>query len=436
MLNCRKLIAVLWMAVTVGTALGQTNGSNSPYSRYGFGLLSDRAGGFNKAMAGVGYAMADGKELNVKNPASYAYIDSLSFLFDIGLSVQNANFSTGGQSVNAKNTSLDYVNMGFRLSPNLGISLGLMPFSTIGYSTTTTSTLKVATGDVVQSDGYAGDGGLHEVYFGVGWRPAKYISIGANVGYLWGDLSHTVLTSFSDANIQSLRRHYETDMRTYKADFGLLYHQPLNKKNNLLVGLTYGLGHNIKSKAVYHNQKIASGTVTAGDTLKLANAYQLPHTLGAGMVWEHNGRLRLGLDYTWQKWSSVKFPTLAEHNGTLEYKAAKGGFSDRHSVGMGCEYIPNPMGLRWRNHVRYRAGFSYSTPYAKIDGRDGPRSYCVSLGVGLPILNRYTNRPLVNISAQYERVEPKVAGMITENYLRLCVGISFNERWFMKWKVQ
>ena len=27
-------------------------------------------------------------------------------------------------------------------------------------------------------------------------------------------------------------------------------------------------------------------------------------------------------------------------------------------------------------------------------------------------------------------------GMITERYLRLCVGLSFNERWFQKWKVQ
>ena len=71
-----------------------------------------------------------------------------------------------------------------------------------------------------------------------------------------------------------------------------------------------------------------------------------------------------------------------------------------------------------------------------MDGQDGPRDYQVSLGVALPIINFYNNRSLLNISAQYERVKPKVAGMITENYLRISIGLSFNERWFMKWKVE
>ena len=29
-----------------------------------------------------------------------------------------------------------------------------------------------------------------------------------------------------------------------------------------------------------------------------------------------------------------------------------------------------------------------------------------------------------------------MAGMVTENYIRLNIGISFNEKWFMKWKVE
>ena len=56
--------------------------------------------------------------------------------------------------------------------------------------------------------------------------------------------------------------------------------------------------------------------------------------------------------------------------------------------------------------------------------------------MGLPVINFHNNRSIVNISAQYEHVKPKFAGMITENYLRLCIGLSFNERWFMKWKVE
>ena len=29
-----------------------------------------------------------------------------------------------------------------------------------------------------------------------------------------------------------------------------------------------------------------------------------------------------------------------------------------------------------------------------------------------------------------------MAGQVTENYFRLSLGLSFNERWFMKWRAE
>jgi len=408
----------------------QTNGSNSPYSRYGFGLLNDGALGFNKGMSGLSQGMRNGRELNSANPASYSAIDSLSFLFDIGISLQNANLDAGGVKTNAKNTSFDYLAMGFRASRNLGMSVGLLPYSSIGYTLNHSHT--VSNGTLTQTETYSGNGGLHEVYAGLGWKAYKGLSVGANIGYLWGGLTHTGLIAFSETSANSSRIYYDSDIRTYKADFGLQFEQRLDKKNSLTLGATYGLGHDINSNAYYYRQTLTSGTVSAGDTLKADNAFQLPHTASVGLTWNHADRLRVGADYTFQKWSKVKHPVF---NGQ-DYAARQGQFSDLHKVTVGCEFIPNPNGVRWRQHVRYRAGFSYSTPYTKIDGADGPSDYCASIGVGLPIVNILNNRSILNVSAQYERVSPKSPGMITENYLRLCIGISFNERWFMKWKVQ
>ena len=104
-------------------AQAQTNGSNSPYSRYGYGLLAEGGNAFNKGMAGTAYGMKNGTELNTLNPASYAAIDSLSFLFDFGLSLQNANIGTAGVKTNAKNTAVDYITAGFRVAPRLGMSV-------------------------------------------------------------------------------------------------------------------------------------------------------------------------------------------------------------------------------------------------------------------------------------------------------------------------
>lgn len=101
MTTLHKYLAAAALAVMPLGALAQTNGSNSPYSRYGFGLLGDGGNAFNKGMAGTAYGMRNGTELNTKNPASYAAIDSLSFLFDVGVSLQNGNFSQNGTKTNA-----------------------------------------------------------------------------------------------------------------------------------------------------------------------------------------------------------------------------------------------------------------------------------------------------------------------------------------------
>lgn len=437
MVTFRNIFTSLLLASATLPLAAQTNGSNSPYSRYGFGLLGDRGNAFNKGMAGTAYGMQNGKELNTKNPASYAAIDSLTFLFDLGLSMQNGNIAQGGVKTNAKNSSVDYVTAGFRVAKNVGMSLGLVPFSTIGYNTSSKEEIQASNQVLTKTTTFSGDGGLHEAYIGVGWAPFRRFSIGVNAGYLWGGLSHTVLMNFDDSNINSTRQAYETDIRTYKADFGLQYVQPLDKKNTLTLGLTYGLGHDIKRDAYYYNQKVVTGSSASGDTLVCRNAFQLPHTLGAGITWTHDNSLRVGVDYTFQKWADMKFPMVVENAaGALDYVGRKDLFTDLHKVSLGMEYVKNPEGLRWRQRVRYRAGFSYQTPYTKIGGVDGPQHFLASVGVALPITNMHNSRSLINFSAQYERVKPKMAGMITENYIRFSIGLTFNERWFMKWKAE
>lgn len=414
------------------------NGINSPYSRYGFGLLSDQAMGFNKGSAGAGLAVREGTVINFQNPASYSAIDSVSFLFDAGVSFQNANFSGSGKKVNNRNTSVDYLSVAFRGWPHVGLSLGFMPFSNIGYKFSGSQTLPDIDeyGERTANTSYSGDGGLHQVYLGLGWEPFKHFSVGVNASYLWGDYNHTAAVSFSETSIQPLRRYYEANLSTYKLDFGVQYERLLNKKDLLSVGLTYGLGHSFGSRAKFINQILTSaGAVSNADTLVAADAFALPHSFGLGVAWNRQDRWQVALDYSLELWSKAKFPTLSETNGVLHYGSHKGSLKDRHHVALGAEYVPNTMGVRYFDHMRFRAGVAYSTSYTKVNGRTGADDYLVSIGVGLPIANQYNNRSLLNVAAQWEHVRPRSSGMITENYLRLSVGISFNERWFMKRKV-
>lgn len=427
---------LLLALATTATATAQTNGSNSPYSRYGLGLLNDRTGALATGMAGTAYGIRGGRINNIKNPASYSAVDSLTFLFDVGMSLQNGNFNENGQKVNAHNTSIDYVTGSFRAAKHLGVSLGMIPYSTIGYKMSTESTFDTSTGEVTETDSYSGDGGLHEAFLGLGWEPFRGFSFGVNAGYLWGDMTHTISASYSESTFNTRRRQYTADVRTYKVDFGIQYEQRINARNSFVLGLTYGLGHDVDRKSYYYDQVYTSSSTYVGDTLTCQNAYQLPHTFGVGLAWNYDNRLHVGFDYTQQKWGDVKSPIVSTgSDGNYVYEAVKGQYKDLHKYSLGAQYTPNPTGLKWRDHINYRLGFSYSSPYTRVNGSDGPSDLLVSAGVALPLVSMYSERScMLNVSLQWEHVKPKFSTQVKENYLRICLGISFNEPWFRKWQ--
>ena len=147
----------------------QTSGGNSPYSRYGWGKLTEEAQGFNKGMAGAGIA-ARGKEmLNYQNPASYSALDSITFLFDAGISLQNGHWSENGKSINALNSSLDYLQAGFRLRKHLGISIGVRPISIVAYDFYATKSMPDNDGFGVytSTSSYSGEGCVRKIWLGL-----------------------------------------------------------------------------------------------------------------------------------------------------------------------------------------------------------------------------------------------------------------------------
>ena len=87
----KLLLSATLLTVISTTALAQS-GTNSPYSQYGLGLLSDYGTGVNRGMNGLGLGFHEHGQINYMNPASYSSLDSLSFIFDAGFSGQLTNF--------------------------------------------------------------------------------------------------------------------------------------------------------------------------------------------------------------------------------------------------------------------------------------------------------------------------------------------------------
>lgn len=437
----KKIFRMLIVAVVANLAVmpvnAQTSGSNSPYSRYGWGTLADEAMGFNKGMAGLAQGLRHGEIINSQNPAALSEMDSLTFLFDAGLSLQNCMLKTGGKSINAKNSTVDYLAAGFRLGRGLGFTLGLRPFSYVGYDFNTTADMDDVDGFGAKTTtaSYKGEGGFRTLFAGLGWNPVKPLSLGMKINYIWGDYSHLSTVSYSDAAIQTLSRRYTAQINTPSFDFGLQYEQRLSKKDVVTVGVTYGMGNKINQRATFINAQSGGGSTSNADTMHVAKAFQLPTTISAGFAWKHAGQWTVGADYTLQTWGKCRFPQLTGANAS-SYDVSTGNMIDRHKFTAGLEFIPNPRGLKVRDHICYRAGVSYTTPYTKINGKDGPEYYLLSAGVSVPIVNKYSVKSVVNVSAQWEHADAKSLKGIKEDYLRLCIGLTFNATWFNKWKVE
>ncbi len=406
-------------------ATAQTS-TNSPYTRYGFGQLSDQNFGNSQAMGGIAYGLRNGLQVNAANPASYSAVDSLTFIFDAGISLQNANFKEGNIKTNAKNSSVDYLAVQFRLAKGLGFAAGFLPYSIVGYNMSNTSTVPNSEDDygdkTYQTFTRSGEGGLQQVFVGLGYNIFKNLSIGANFSYLYGNITHSAITTFSNSNAFNSARIHKIKVNDYKLDLGLQYSLALNEKQTVNIGAAYSYGHDINSTGYRIFEKNNNNDVAVQSIDTIQNAFALPHTLGLGATYVYDKRLTIGLDYTLQKWSDVKF--FNENNQ----------FTNRNKISIGAEYLPNPIGRSYLERIRYRVGAYYSSPYTKIDNKDGNKEYGISLGLGIP-LHFYNSRSILNISGQYIKVSPSIKGMLEENYLRINIGLTFNERWFMKWKV-
>jgi hypothetical protein len=403
---------------------------NSPYTRYGYGQLSDQAFGNSKAMGGIAIGLRDGYQINATNPASYSAVDSLTFIFDAGMSLQNANFSENGTKTNAKNSSVDYLAAQFRLGKGLGFTFAFLPMSSVGYSFSTTQYLPDATDGTTQYTTYSydGDGGLQQVMVGLGYQPVKGISVGANFSYLYGDVTHTFATTFSNTSATRSVKQEQISASDYKLDFGIQLTHRFGKKHVVNLGAVFTPGHEMNADgynttATYaYSSSYSSYVVQTASTDTLKNAFALPTSWGIGATYVYDNRLTVGVDYSLQKWADAK------------YQGVKNTYlTDRKKLSMGAEFTPNYFSHNYLKRIRYRVGAYYATPYAKVDGRDGANEYGVSAGFGFPL---FQSKSLFNLSGQWVKVSPKVKGMMSENYLKLNIGLTFNEQWFQKWKVR
>ena len=400
------------------------NNTSSPYSRFGLGDLQPYSFGRTTAMGGASLASRYGQQINMANPASYTAVDSLGFMFEFGLSGGFSNFSTNEASMDVNTANFQYFAMNFQATNWLGASMGLTPYSDVGYNVEVQGEVPNA-GNIINR--YFGEGSLSKAYIGIAIDPFKNFSIGANLNYMFGMLNRNSETYFLNSPSFYNNHKFESlRLRDFSLTLGTQATIPLNPTNNITLAAVIespkytGFYSDIRTKIVSVQQGSSGVTDSKTDTIDHQEriSVEFPLTYGVGISYTKQNSLEINADYYHQKWSDTFLPG-----------SSGGVLTDLDKFALGMEWIPNRFSIRsYISRIAYRAGVKYEKSYLMIDDQQ-INDFGISFGVGLPL---YRSNSTINISAELGRRGTKQHNLVLENYAKLNLSVNLYDLWFVQ----
>ncbi|HOZ29290.1 MAG TPA: hypothetical protein PLL66_00065 [Bacteroidales bacterium] len=424
-----KKIILFSTIILVSATIFAQGRVGSPYTRYGIGDIYNCTSVRNLALGGLSYTLPYNNDLNFINPARTGNIDTLTFIFDFGLNGGLRKYSILEPKSNHTKSDfqLTHLMFGFSVFKWWKSSVGLLPFSNVGYLIRANDTLLNVDKDYL----YSGYGGINRVVLNNSFSPLKNLSIGFNVSYLFGKIYQSNAIDFNDDSGAFLNVVEQNGIKINDLTFegGVNYTINLNSKNSCVLGFVYGHNSNLNSQ----RNTIVYNTLSTGSSEVVDTIYQsdkekgtigLPRKTGFGVGYNYNNSFFMGIDYTINNWQDSKFYGISD------------SLSNGMDLSFGIEYKPNGFNETSYNKfwdgVSYRGGLHYNNTYFKLaSGETLISDFGISFGLGLPMKRSKTS---YNFSVQLGQRGTLENNLIKENYI--IFGLSFNvaDMWFVKSK--
>ncbi|WPY99026.1 OmpP1/FadL family transporter [Christiangramia sp. OXR-203] len=389
---------------------------SSPYSYYGIGLTNFQGTVENRSMGGLSVFM-DSIHVNLQNPASYGRLKLTDFT--IGASHDRVKLETDGASDNSKISSLDYLALAFPISDKIGIGLGVMPYTSVGY--------RILDVEDDASSLLTGRGGMNRVFLSAGYAVNEHLSLGVDADYNFGNFQNTqsINTEGLQYGTSDVNR---SDIKGFTFNFGANYQRPISEKLNLHVSTTYAPEMDLDSENFRTISTIdfASGTGRTIDQRELdlsETQFTFPskYSLGAG----------IGQTNKWFVGAEYSNVGSSSYQDSFSFRNDGGEYEDASQFSLGGFYIPDYNSFTsYLERVVYRAGFRYDETGLIVNG-ESINEFGMSFGLGLPIGQLFSN---ANFGIELGQRGTRDAGLVQEKFLRLSVGLSLNDKWFTKRK--
>ena len=401
------------------------NEISTPYSSYGIGLVSHASNGILDAMGGVSYAMQSPYYINFRNPAAYAAFDSLSFIADAAASVYFSHLAQDDKTQRNTYAKPGYIAIGVPVTRHWRTSLGIRPFSDIGYNIETShSDENIGT----ITNKYSGKGGLNQLYWGNAFKICKGLSIGLNASYMFGSIFANSNTEFDGSNFFNTYVNDAYQVKGIYLDAGIQYLFNIGENHRVGLGAVYSNTAYIWAKEkllvnAYSGTYVSTNTY---DTVFLQDGVRgrliIPQSVGGGLSYTYKEKLTLAADVTWQNWA--KFSFMKPSDDTLRNSI---------SAALGIQYIPDPLSNKFFKKLAIRAGGHYTN--GKLMIRNKPISeFGVSVGVGIP-LTTFNTHSSINLMFEYGKTGTLANHLVRQNYFRFSLCFTLQERWYQRVKL-
>ncbi len=406
---------VLGVALPNSTTLGQGN-FNMPYSVYGVGEL--RFGEYfqNMRMGGISQGYSSNVSINDVNPASYAALDSVSFVFETTLFSHFLEQETQVAKQRSDYISLGNISFGFPVTRWWSFAAGLKPYSSLGYTIRDREEQNAGIVNYL----YEGEGGLNQLFIGSAFKPADGLSVGVNASYIFGNLDYEASVVSDVLGVYQTNLTSANQVNGWVFGFGMQYRHEFSQYQNITFGATFGNRQDVNISSTEALKRRLTREMFY-DTISFVESEKanlsLPAYYGFGVFGRLNNNWSAGIDYKWQNWEGFEFP------------GRQGEYNNSYQVAAGVEFAPTIETFSTFFHrLKYAAGLRYGQSYF-MPGGEPLNEFGISFGTSIPIRGSLSG---LSLNFEYSRRGSEDRHIIQENFYRINIGINIYENWFVR----
>lgn len=425
----RIVVCLIVLSIGLGGGIKAQNAA-SPYSIFGIGILNSKGLTYQENMGGLGISNGKPWVLNNINPALLTM--NTFTTFDAGLYTERRNLNTSDLSQSNTTGGLRHLTLGFPIvNMKWSMAVGLMPYSNVSYNMTTTSPV-IGNEQADANYQYQGNGGINEVFLSSGWQLVpKVLSIGLRAGYAFGNVDDDTFINIEEIAYQNeedtigVAKNFEPS-RFFRSsrysDFlfegGVNLRKDFGEQMTVSLGFVYEFGANINTS---RDERVEIYEINNPDTPteevltnEKGNTF-LPPQYGLGLSLSKGYSWTFGIDYYMRDWGQFKTDFGNQADLAKSYQLIVGG-----------EFTPDVTSVQsYFKRVTYQFGFDYEQTPIRINNTsidDFGINFGVSLPVGLV--------SILNVGLKYGQMGTTSDGLVREDYFRLNLGMTFNDRSF------